>query len=173
MPKGFTIHSLDGTNSTCYGSYRVELREAGITYLNKLGKFLSPHELECVDAKGQKQVIHAYILHTYYIQYRILQQNPDLMRQYINITCIMHIHLYRKKRHSKKIKIVIYTMYICMYVYQVITSARFVVAVGGRPTPLNCPGAEFVITSDDLFMLVSNYIHTYITFSRVSSSIHD
>eukprot|EP01036_Dinobryon_divergens_P025468 gene25468-34019_t len=70
--------------------YRVELREAGITYLNKLGKFLSPHELECTDAKGQKQVI---------------------------------------------------------------TSARFVVAVGGRPTPLNCPGAEYVITSDDLFML--------------------
>ena len=52
---------LDGTNSICYGSYRVELREAGITYLNKLGKFLSPHELECVDAKGQKQVIHTYI----------------------------------------------------------------------------------------------------------------
>lgn len=70
--------------------YRVELREAGITYLNKLGKFLSPHELECTDAKGQKQVI---------------------------------------------------------------TAARFVVAVGGRPTPLACPGAEYAITSDDLFML--------------------
>ena len=34
-----------------------------------------------------------------------------------------------------------------------ITSARFVVAVGGRPSPLGCPGAELAITSDDLFQL--------------------
>lgn len=34
-----------------------------------------------------------------------------------------------------------------------ITSARFVVAVGGRPTRLTCPGAEFAIDSDDLFSL--------------------
>ena len=33
------------------------------------------------------------------------------------------------------------------------TAARFVVAVGGRPTPLDCPGAEHAITSDDLFKL--------------------
>ena len=26
------------------------------------------------------------------------------------------------------------------------------VAVGGRPTPLSCPGAQYAITSDDLFM---------------------
>lgn len=69
--------------------YRVALREEGITYLNKLGKFVGAHELECTDNKG-------------------------------NVSTI--------------------------------TAARFVVAVGGRPTPLNIPGAEHAITSDDLFM---------------------
>lgn len=34
-----------------------------------------------------------------------------------------------------------------------ITSARFVVAVGGRPTPLTCEGGELAISSDDLFSL--------------------
>jgi len=34
-----------------------------------------------------------------------------------------------------------------------ITSARFIVAVGGRPTPLSCPGAEHAISSDDIFSL--------------------
>ena len=33
-----------------------------------------------------------------------------------------------------------------------ITARRFVVAVGGRPTPLEVPGGEWAITSDDLFM---------------------
>lgn len=33
------------------------------------------------------------------------------------------------------------------------TSARFVVAVGGRPRPLTCPGHELTISSDDLFSL--------------------
>ena len=33
-----------------------------------------------------------------------------------------------------------------------ITARRFVVAVGGRPTPLDVPGGEWAITSDDLFM---------------------
>jgi len=69
--------------------YRVQLREAGITYLNKLGKLTSPNTVECTDAKGNVQTISA---------------------------------------------------------------ARVVVAVGGRPTPLECPGAEYAITSDDLFM---------------------
>ena len=36
---------------------------------------------------------------------------------------------------------------------QVITGARFVVAVGGRPSALPCPGGEHVITSDDIFSL--------------------
>ena len=69
--------------------YRVNLREEGVTYLNKLGRFISPHELECTDAKGAKQII---------------------------------------------------------------TAARFVVAVGGRPTPLECPGGELALSSDDIFM---------------------
>lgn len=70
--------------------YRVALREEGIKYLNKLGKFTGPNELECVDKKG-------------------------------NVSKV--------------------------------TGARFVIAVGGRPTPLNCPGGEHAITSDDLFMM--------------------
>lgn len=70
--------------------YRVSLRENGVTYLNQLGRFVGPHELECVDAKGKVTVI---------------------------------------------------------------TSARFVVAVGGRPSPLDCPGGELAISSDDLFSL--------------------
>lgn len=69
--------------------YRVALREEGITYLNKLGKFIDPHTLECTDSKGRTSNV---------------------------------------------------------------TGARFVVAVGGRPTPLSCLGGEHAITSDDLFM---------------------
>ena len=38
---------------------------------------------------------------------------------------------------------------------QVISAQRFVIAVGGRPSPLEIPGGELAITSDDLFMRVS------------------
>ena len=69
--------------------YRVQLREQGVNYLNKLGKFVGPNTLECTDKNGKVETI---------------------------------------------------------------TAARFVVAVGGRPSPLSCPGAEYAITSDDLFM---------------------
>jgi thioredoxin reductase (NADPH) len=69
--------------------YRVELREKGISYLNKLAKFKDAHTLEVTDKKGTKEI----------------------------------------------------------------TAARIVVAVGGRPTPLSCPGGELAITSDDLFSL--------------------
>jgi thioredoxin reductase (NADPH) len=34
-----------------------------------------------------------------------------------------------------------------------ITSSRFLVAVGGRPTPLDCEGADLAISSDDIFFL--------------------
>merc|ERR1712232_54068 len=34
-----------------------------------------------------------------------------------------------------------------------ITSSRFLIAVGGRPTPLFCEGGELAISSDDLFSL--------------------
>ena len=34
---------------------------------------------------------------------------------------------------------------------QIVTAARFVVAVGGRPTPLECPGGDYAISSDDIF----------------------
>mmetsp|Transcript_55540 Transcript_55540/g.109643 ORF Transcript_55540/g.109643 Transcript_55540/m.109643 type:complete len:597 (-) Transcript_55540:367-2157(-) len=70
-------------------SYRVQLREAGVTYLNKLGKFTGPNTLEVTDSKGKSQSI---------------------------------------------------------------TAARFVIATGGRPTPLDIPGGELAITSDDIFM---------------------
>ena len=69
--------------------YRVALREEGITYHNKLGRFVGPNELLCTDNKGKESTI---------------------------------------------------------------TGARFVIAVGGRPTNLSCPGSEYAITSDDLFM---------------------
>lgn len=36
---------------------------------------------------------------------------------------------------------------------QVITSQRFVIAVGGRPNVLDIPGAEYAITSDDFFQV--------------------
>jgi thioredoxin reductase (NADPH) len=39
--------------------YRVELREKGVTYLNKLGRFVGPNQLETMDAKGNKTVITA------------------------------------------------------------------------------------------------------------------
>jgi thioredoxin reductase (NADPH) len=69
--------------------YRVQLREAGVTYLNKLGKFVGPNTLELTDNKGKTSTI---------------------------------------------------------------TGARFVIATGGRPTPLDIPGGEHAITSDDIFM---------------------
>jgi thioredoxin reductase (NADPH) len=34
-----------------------------------------------------------------------------------------------------------------------ITSSRFLIAVGGRPSPLSCEGAELAISSDDVFSL--------------------
>lgn len=77
---------IKGTN---FG-YRVQLREKGVTYLNKLGKFVGPNTLQVTDKKGKTEEI---------------------------------------------------------------TSARFVVAVGGRPSQLSCPGAEYAVTSDDLFSL--------------------
>lgn len=70
--------------------YRVQLREKGVQYLNKLGKFIDAHTLEVTDKKG-------------------------------NVSTI--------------------------------TGRRFVVAVGGRPSPLSCPGGELAISSDDLFSL--------------------
>lgn len=36
---------------------------------------------------------------------------------------------------------------------KVITANRVLIAVGGRPSPLTCPGGEFAISSDDLFSL--------------------
>lgn len=81
-------HVQDHIKGLNFG-YRVQLREAGITYLNKLGKFTGPNELECTDNKGKVTKI---------------------------------------------------------------TAARFVVAVGGRPTALDIPGGEYAISSDDLFM---------------------
>ena len=37
-----------------------------------------------------------------------------------------------------------------------ITSSRFLVAVGGRPTPIHCPGGELALSSDDIFSLEKN-----------------
>jgi len=78
------------TTYTKTNSYRVALRDKSVTYLNKHGRFLGPHELEVVDAKGERGRV---------------------------------------------------------------TAARFVIAVGGRPQPLACPGGELAITSDDVFSL--------------------
>jgi len=82
-------HVQDHIRSLNFG-YRVKMREDGVTYLNKLGRFTGPNELECTDKKGRTSTIRA---------------------------------------------------------------PRFVVAVGGRPTPLSCPGGELAISSDDLFSL--------------------
>mmetsp|Transcript_26673 Transcript_26673/g.30797 ORF Transcript_26673/g.30797 Transcript_26673/m.30797 type:complete len:613 (+) Transcript_26673:71-1909(+) len=37
-----------------------------------------------------------------------------------------------------------------------ITSSRFIIAVGGRPTDLDCEGGELAISSDDIFSLKKN-----------------
>merc|ERR1719491_394101 len=34
-----------------------------------------------------------------------------------------------------------------------ITAARFIIAVGGRPSPLDCEGGELALSSDDIFSL--------------------
>jgi len=70
--------------------YRVALREAGVTYLNRLGSFSDAHTLELKDKKG-------------------------------NVSSV--------------------------------TAARFIVAVGGRPNKLGCPGGEHAVDSDDVFSL--------------------
>lgn len=73
--------------------YRVNLREKGVKYLNKLGKFKDAHTLEVTDKKGRVSEI---------------------------------------------------------------TASRFIIAVGGRPAPLDCEGGELAITSDDVFALQSS-----------------
>ena len=70
--------------------YRVEMRNKSVKYINALGKFLSPHRVQCTDKKGKVSEI---------------------------------------------------------------TARRIVVAVGGRPTPLPCPGGDLAISSDDMFSL--------------------
>lgn len=37
---------------------------------------------------------------------------------------------------------------------QTLRSRNFIIAVGGRPTPLGCPGGELAVSSDDLFSMV-------------------
>lgn len=37
-----------------------------------------------------------------------------------------------------------------------ITSSRFLVATGGRPTPIDCPGGELALSSDDIFSVEKN-----------------
>jgi thioredoxin reductase (NADPH) len=37
-----------------------------------------------------------------------------------------------------------------------ITSSRFLICTGGRPAPLDCPGGEIAISSDDVFSLESS-----------------
>jgi Pyridine nucleotide-disulphide oxidoreductase len=81
-------HVQDHIKGLNFG-YRVQLRELGVSYQNKLAKFIDPHTLECTDAKGKKTKL---------------------------------------------------------------TARRIIIAVGGRPSPLQCPGGEYAITSDDLFM---------------------
>lgn len=70
--------------------YKISLRDASVTYHNKLASFIDAHTIKCVDKHGEETTL---------------------------------------------------------------TSERFVVAVGARPTPLDCIGAELAISSDDLFSL--------------------
>mmetsp|Transcript_12808 Transcript_12808/g.16827 ORF Transcript_12808/g.16827 Transcript_12808/m.16827 type:complete len:676 (-) Transcript_12808:421-2448(-) len=69
---------------------KADLKDKDVTYLNALGRFVGPNELELTFANGSTSSI---------------------------------------------------------------TADRFVVAVGGRPNQLSCPGGELAITSDDLFSL--------------------
>ena len=42
---------------------------------------------------------------------------------------------------------------------EALTSRNFIIAVGGRPTPLECIGGELAISSDDLFSMVKEVSH--------------
>lgn len=42
---------------------------------------------------------------------------------------------------------------------ETLTSRNFIIAVGGRPTPLECIGGELAISSDDLFSMVKEVSH--------------
>ena len=100
----------------------LQLREKGVSYLNKLAKFVDPHTVELSDKKGAKVS---------------LRDDPWTIRVSSSIALCCDC-------------------YTCIspYAEQTITGARIVVAVGGRPQPLSCPGGELAITSDDLFTLV-------------------
>ena len=50
--KTLRSHVQDHIKGLNFG-YRVSLREAGVTYYNALGRFISPHEVEITDAKGK------------------------------------------------------------------------------------------------------------------------
>ena len=41
------------------GSYKTQLREAGVTYVNAHGRFLGPHQLLCTDGAGRESVLSA------------------------------------------------------------------------------------------------------------------
>ena len=54
-----------------------------------------------------------------------------------------------------------------LLIQSTISAARFIVAVGGRPTPLECPGGELAISSDDLFSLGSCHKFTLAQYNAM------
>ena len=56
---------------------------------------------------------------------------------------------------------------------ETLTSRNFIIAVGGRPTPLECIGGELAISSDDLFSMVKEitHLHDHIYYIKLPSQI--
>ena len=120
---------------------QVELREKEVKYINALGVFLDPHTLQCTGTPLPTVVsfifdylTFSYVIHNPYSRVFLILTTTTIIIIFIITT--------EQKIVKKEVKEIVST----------ITSRRFVIAVGGRPTPLDIPGGELAISSDDLFM---------------------
>ena len=120
----------------------MSLREKNVTYLNKLGRFIDPHTLEVTNKKGEVSNITSS---------RFLIAVGGLNFKYRVSLCEKNI------TYSNKLGRFIdpHTLEVTNKKGDVsnITSSRFLIAVGGRPSALDCEGGDLAISSDDIFSL--------------------
>jgi hypothetical protein len=109
--------------------YKGQLRTVGVTYLNALGEERTQY---ASSVTHDFDTSHSYsILHLIFLLLSLIFSLTGTFVTPNEIECT----------DSKG-------------AVQKLTARQFIVAVGGRPTPLECPGAELSISSDDIFMMV-------------------
>ena len=61
MDWGKLVHAVHDHIASMNFVYRVQLREEGVKYMNKLGRFIGPHTVEARDGKGNVETISAKV----------------------------------------------------------------------------------------------------------------